>query len=83
MKKAKGACAQRMSAAALGFRGLPLTRGSPEGCRVTALWRGAGARSPRRHETEKWDSRKARARAHSRRRVAALTAGVPGLEALG
>ena len=38
--KAKGASAHRMCEAALGSRGKAPARGSPEGCRVTALWRG-------------------------------------------
>ena len=78
MKKAKGACAQRMSAAALGFRGLPLTRGSVEGRRVTALYRGSGARSPGRHGSEKWDRGKPCAPAQHRCRVTALSRGGRG-----
>ena len=46
-EKAEPICAHRMSAAALGFRGLPLTRGSGEGRRVAALSRGFRGEEPR------------------------------------
>ena len=46
-KKAERAALTRMCEAALGSRGKAPARGSPEGCRVTALWRGFRGEQPR------------------------------------
>ena len=47
IKKAEGIGAHGMSAAALGSRGEALARGSVEGCRAAALYRGFRGEQPR------------------------------------
>ncbi len=47
IKKAEGIGAHGMSAAALGSRGEALARGSVEGCRAAALYRGFRGEKPR------------------------------------
>ena len=78
LKKAEGIGAHGMSAAALGSRGEALARGSVEGCRVAALYRGSGASSPRQRVNRDWDRGRPCAPAQYRCRAAALYRGFRG-----